>query len=199
MDAGPRSHGKAFGTNPGSCSTSSGARRTRAPDGRRHFVSEDSFRTTRRDSGEDRDEGKAPLPTRDAILRTIPPRRQRRRGEIGTPLLVVLAIGLLVLAVIVIPQPRIQLTAVRYETTPCDLSTTSFVATAVVTLTNSGGGAGDIFVRMYVDGERRATGHFFVPAQNSVEKRVSVTIAGCAPRRYSVDTCLPAGDAPASC
>ena len=112
-------------------------------------------------------------------------------------MLVSLAIVLLVLVVIFVPRPNIRLTNVRYETGSCDPVTSSVVATAYVTLTNTGGADGDVFVRFYVDGQRRETGDFLVPARASVERSLSVVITDCASHHYSVDTCLAAAESPA--
>ena len=107
-----------------------------------------------------------------------------------TALLVVLTIGLVVLAVIVVPQPRIRLTSARYETTACDPVTISFVARAIVTLANEGNGDGAIVVLFYVDGQLRTKETYLVSAQNSIQRTLEIVIAGCSPHRYSVDTCI---------
>ncbi|HYT00062.1 MAG TPA: hypothetical protein VEO20_05290 [Thermoplasmata archaeon] len=106
-------------------------------------------------------------------------------------MLVVLAIVLVVVAAILVPQPRIRLTGVRYQTTPCDLATTTFVATAIVTLTNEGAGDGAIIVRFYADGQMRAMGNFFVPGHRTLERALDAMIGDCAYHRYSVDTLIP--------
>jgi len=83
--------------------------------------------------------------------------------------MVVLAIVLLLLVVIFVPRPNVRLTDVRYQTSSCDPVTSTVIATAYVTFTNSGMLDGYIIARFYVDGERRATSGFPVAAQSTVE------------------------------
>jgi len=128
----------------------------------------------------------------DLIPPLTAPDFNRRRSERATALLVVLAIGLVVLAVIVVPLPRVRLTSARYETTACDPVTISFVARAIVTLTNEGNGDGAIVVQFYVDGLLRAKGTYLVSAQSTIQRTLDTVIAGCSSHRYSVDTCIPA-------
>jgi len=119
---------------------------------------------------------------------------QKPRSERTTALLVVLAIALVVVTAIVVPQPRIRLAGVRYETAPCDSVTISFVARAIVTLTNEGEGDGAIVVRFYVDGRLGTKGTYLVSAQSTTQRALDIVIAGCSPHRYSVDTCIPASN-----
>ena len=113
--------------------------------------------------------------------------------------MVVLAIMLLLLVVIFVPRPNVRLTDVRYQTSSCDPVTSTVIATAYVTFTNSGMLDGYIIARFYVDGERRATSGFLVAAQSTVEGTLVATIQGCSSHRYSLDTCFPSGDSAGTC
>ncbi len=106
-------------------------------------------------------------------------------------MLVILALVSVVLAAIFVPQPRIRLTSVRYETTSCDPVTISFVATAAVTLSNEGTGDGAVVVRFYVDGLFRTEATYVVSARSTIERALDVVIEDCSPHRYSVDTYFP--------
>jgi hypothetical protein len=108
--------------------------------------------------------------------------------------MVVLAIVALLLVVIFVPRPNIRLTSVRYQTSSCDPVTSSVLATAYVTFSNTGTVDGYIFARFYVDGERRATSGFFVAAQATVEGTLAATIMGCLSHHYSLDTCYPSAE-----
>ena len=108
--------------------------------------------------------------------------------------MVVLAIVLLLLVVIFVPRPNVRLTVVRYQTSSCDPVTSTVIATAYVTFTNSGMLDGYIIARFYVDGERRATSGFVVAAQATVEGTLVATILGCLSHHYSLDTCFPSGE-----
>jgi len=44
---------------------------------------------------------------------------------------------------------------------------------------------------LYVDGPRRASEDFFVPAETTVNRSLSVEVADCTSHLYTVDTCLP--------
>ena len=105
--------------------------------------------------------------------------------------MVVLAILALLLVVIFVPRPNIRLTNVRYQTSSCSPVTSSVIATADVTLTNTGTVDGYIVARFYVDGERRATGGFVVAAEATIEEMLVATIMGCLSHHYSLDTCFP--------
>ncbi len=98
---------------------------------------------------------------------------------------------LLLLVVVFVPRPNIRLTAARFEGSPCNQVTSSFVVTAYFSLTNTGKSDGDVFVRLYVDGPRRASEDFFVPAETTVNRSLSVEVADCTSHLYTVDTCLP--------
>jgi len=98
---------------------------------------------------------------------------------------------LLLLVVVFVPRPNIRLTAAGFETSPCNQTTSSLVVTAYLTLANTGKSEGDIFVRLYVDGPRRASEDFFVPAETTVNRSLSVEVADCTSHLYTVDTCLP--------
>jgi len=108
--------------------------------------------------------------------------------------MVVLAIVLLLLVVIFVPRPNVRLTNVRYQTSSCDPVTSSVIATAYVTFTNTGTVDGYIVARFYVDGERRATSGFVVAVQATVEGTLVATILGCVAHHYSLDTCFPSGE-----
>lgn len=108
--------------------------------------------------------------------------------------MVLLAIMLLLLMVIFVPRSNVRLTDVGYETSSCNPVTSSVLATAYVTLTNTGEADGHIVVRFYVDGERRATSGFYVARQATVAGTLTATIAGCFPHRYTVDTCYLTGE-----
>src|SRR5438128_12489347 len=108
--------------------------------------------------------------------------------------MVVLAIVLLLLVVIFVPRPNVRLTNARYQTSPCDPVTSTVIATAYVTFTNSGMLDGYIIARFYVDGERRTTSGFPVAAQLTVEETLVATIQGCSYHRYRLDTCVPPAD-----
>jgi len=113
--------------------------------------------------------------------------------------MVVLAIVLLLLVVIFVPRPNVRLTDVRYQTSSCDPVTSTVIATAYVTFTNSGMLDGYIIARFYVDGERRETTGFPVAAQSTVEGTLVATIQGCSSHRYGLDTCFPSGDSAGTC
>ncbi len=121
------------------------------------------------------------------------------RSDNWTALLIVLAIIALVLVVIFVPRPNIRLTSVRYETSSCDPVTSSVLATAHVTLINTGVVDGYIVARFYVDGGRRATSAFFVAARATVSGTLEATIMGCVSHQYSIDTCYPSGDSTPTC
>ena len=108
--------------------------------------------------------------------------------------MVVLAMMLLLLVVIFFPRPDVRLTNVRYQTSSCDPVTSSVIATAYVTLTNTGTVDGYIVARFYVDGDRRATNGFVVAAQATVEGTLVATILGCLSHHYTLDTCFPSGE-----
>ena len=105
--------------------------------------------------------------------------------------MVVLAIMALLLVVIFVPRPNVRLTNVRYQTSSCDPVTSSIVATAYATFTNTGAVDGYIVARFYVDGARRATSGFVVAAQATVEGTLAAQIMGCLSHHYSLDTCFP--------
>ena len=105
--------------------------------------------------------------------------------------MVVLAMVLLLLVVIFVPRANIRLTDVQYQTSSCDPVTSSVVAIASVTLTNTGGAAGYIVVHFYVDGQGRATSGFYVAAQSAVHGTLTATISGCVYHNYRIDTCYP--------
>jgi len=113
--------------------------------------------------------------------------------------MVVLAIVLLLLVVIFVPRPHLRLTNVRYQTSSSDQVTSTVIATAYVTFTNSGMLDGYIIARFYVDGERRTTSGFPVAAQSTVEGTLVATIQGCSSHRYSLDTCFPSADSSGPC
>jgi hypothetical protein len=104
---------------------------------------------------------------------------------------VVLAIVLLLLVVIFVPRPNIRLTNTRFETSVCNQATSTFVVTAYVSLMNGGGADGDIFVRFYVDGQRKGTEEIFVPAHATIDRSMSVALMDCSAHHYTVDTCVP--------
>jgi hypothetical protein len=56
---------------------------------------------------------------------------------------------------------------------------------------NSGGADGDIFVRFYVDGQRKGTEEIFVPAHATIDRSMSVALMDCSAHHYTVDTCVP--------
>jgi hypothetical protein len=101
------------------------------------------------------------------------------------------AIVLLLLVATLISWPDIRLTNARFDASSCAGS--GFVVTAFVTLLNSGALDGDVYVRFYVDEQRRASREVFVSAMTSVQRALSVEITDCSLHRYSVDTCLPSG------
>ena len=117
--------------------------------------------------------------------------RDRARTDLIIGSQVAVAIVLLLLVVLYVPRPNIRLTAARFETSPCNQTTSSLVVTAYLSLANTGKSDGDIFVRLYVDGPRRASEDFFVPAETAVNRSLSVEVPGCTSHRYSVDTCIP--------
>jgi len=132
-----------------------------------------------------------PLVVRMPAPERGPRDRERARTDLLIGSQVALAIVLLLLVVIYVPRPNIRLTAARFEASPCNQGTSSFVVTAYVSLANTGRSDGDIFVRLYVDGPRRAAEDFFVPAETAINRSLSVDVTNCASHQYSVDTCLP--------
>src|SRR2546422_3216041 len=107
--------------------------------------------------------------------------RDRARTDLIIGSQVALAIVLLLLVVLYVPRPNIRLTAARFETSPCNQTTSSLVVTAYLSLANTGRSAGDVFVRLYVDGRRWGAEDFFVSAGTAVYR--SFNLEG--PRRYS--------------
>jgi len=126
-----------------------------------------------------------------AIGQRKPIDRQSAKTDLFIAAQVALAIVLLVLVVIFVPQPGIRLTNARFVASPCNQVAMTFVVTADFSLTNSGAAGGDIFVRIYVDHEYRAIQDYFVVAKSSIDQSMSVEVAGCVPHSYAVDTCLP--------
>jgi hypothetical protein len=125
------------------------------------------------------------------VLGTIPRDRRKGRGDLILVVEVAAAIFLLLLVAIFVPRPAIAVVKARFETGPCDPAVTSFVARAIVTLANSGGVDGDVWVRFYVDGVQRAAQPTLVPAHSTLDRMLSVTIGDCSTHRYSVDILIP--------
>ena len=132
-----------------------------------------------------------PLVARMPAPERGPRDRERARTDLFVGLQVAVALLLLLLVVVYVPRPNIRLTAARFEASPCNQGTSSLVVTAYVSLTNTGRSDGDIFVRLYVDGPRRASEDFFVPAETTVNRSLNVEVTDCASHHYSVDTCFP--------
>jgi hypothetical protein len=130
-------------------------------------------------------QGRAPIPQRGPLD------LKRAKTDLIIGLHVVLAIGLLLLVVIFVPRPDVRITNARFDASACNRVTSTSVVTAYVTLTNTGGADGSVFVRLYVDGERRTSQEFAVGARTSVNQTLSVPIPDCSSHLYQVDTCAP--------
>lgn len=100
---------------------------------------------------------------------------------------------LLLLVVIFVPRPEIRIADATFDALSCDPASGNYVAMVHVTLVNTGGVDGDVWVRFHVDTERRATMDVFVSARSSAAATLNATITGCSYHQYSVDTCIPTG------
>ncbi|SRR5712691_4916661 len=113
------------------------------------------------------------------------------RSRFAVAMQVSVAIVLLGLVAISVPRPNILLTNAWYSATSCDPATSSSVATAHVTLLNTGSTDGDVFVRFYVDGTRRAEEYSFVTVHSSVATTLVATLSDCFRHFFEVRTCYP--------
>src|SRR5437667_11943433 len=104
--------------------------------------------------------------------------RDRARTDLIIGSQVAVAIVLLLLVVLYVPRPNIRLTVARFETSPCNQTTSSLVVTAYLSLANTGQSDGDIFVRLYVDGPRRPSEAFFVASEPLVNRCLNFDVAG---------------------
>src|SRR2546427_1420369 len=93
--------------------------------------------------------------------------RDRARTDLIIGSQVAVAIVLLLLVVLYVPRPNIRLTAARFETSPCNQTTSSLVVTAYLSLANTGRSAGDVFVCLFFDGPPPGSGGFFFSPGNA--------------------------------
>src|SRR2546421_13050871 len=105
-----------------------------------------------------------PLVARMPMPERGPRDRDRARTDLIIGSQVAVAILLLLLVVLYVPRPNIRLTAARFETSPCNQTTSSLVVTAYLSLANTGRSAGGGFFRLYVRGLRPAAEDFFCVA-----------------------------------
>jgi hypothetical protein len=135
-----------------------------------------------------------PFPVVTRVPELDPLDREKARANLIVALEVALAIILLLLVVIFLPRPEVRVTNVRFEETLCNQVTSSFVVTAYLSLMNTGGADGTVYIRFYVDDHWRGTEPFVVPARTTIHRSMSVTIVDCSPHRYSVEPCFPSGE-----
>jgi hypothetical protein len=122
--------------------------------------------------------------------------RRRSRRDLIPALEVTLAIVVLLLVVSLFPRPSIRIVSVRFETSACDQLASSSMATAYLSLANSGTSDGIVYVLFNVDGVRSHAEPFIVPARTTIDRSMSVTIMDCSSHRYAVDLCFPIESTP---
>jgi len=99
---------------------------------------------------------------------------------------VVAALVLVVILVVLVPRPAFQIDQVDFITTACDLASHTYQVTASMTIRN-GGGAGVASVHLLISGLIAATGHYEVPARESIQRGLSAIVTDCQWHRFSVE------------
>lgn len=105
---------------------------------------------------------------------------------------VLLAGGLMVAALLVVPRPDIRLSDARYFPASCDVSNRTRVVTATFILTNTGGGTGSMEVDLFADSTRLTSDVVFeVPARSSVPGTLAGVVHDCSDHAYSLSASYP--------
>ncbi len=105
---------------------------------------------------------------------------------------VLLAGGLMVAALLVVPRPDIRLSGARYFPAACDMLNATRIITATFLLTNRGGGTGSMEVDLYADGTQLTSDVVFeVPAKSYVPGTLAGLVHDCLDHTYSLSAFYP--------
>lgn len=115
----------------------------------------------------------------------------RHQMEMGTAML--LAGGLAIALVILVPPPDVVLSNPQFFPADCDVQYSTRTVTATFTLTNRGAIGAAMEVDLLVDGSTVTSGNLFeVPAKSSVRGTVAGLVHDCESHTYSLWAFYPA-------